>query len=79
MSDNLSQILDYVKEHRAIDFNAYRPDTIKRRLDLRINSVGAPDYNSLSLLPERKSTRDRRSYRHAHYKGEPFFQKPLCL
>ena len=46
MSDNIAQILDYVKEHRAVDFNAYRPDTIKRRLDLRINSVGAPDYNS---------------------------------
>jgi len=46
MSDNISQILNYVKEQRAVDFNAYRPDTIKRRLDLRINSVGAPDYNS---------------------------------
>ena len=39
-------LLEYVKEVRAVDFTAYRPDTIKRRLDRRINSVGAPDYNS---------------------------------
>jgi len=46
MADSISQILDYVNEQRAIDFNAYRPDTIKRRLDRRLYSAGAPDYNS---------------------------------
>ena len=53
MSDNISQILNYVKEQRAVDFNAYRPDTIKRRLDLRLHSVGVSGYNSyLQYLKE---------------------------
>lgn len=39
-------LLNYVKEQRAVDFNAYRPDTIRRRLDRRLHSAGVTDYRS---------------------------------
>ncbi|HBG93705.1 MAG: hypothetical protein A2X54_01130 [Nitrospirae bacterium GWF2_44_13] len=44
MSDNIFQILEYVKEQRVVDFSAYRLDTIKRRLALRLHSTEVPDY-----------------------------------
>lgn len=46
MTDNLQGLLGYVKGQRAIDFSAYRPNTIKRRLDLRLSATGMPDYAS---------------------------------
>ena len=46
ITDGLYELLEYVKEQRAIDFNAYRPSTIKRRLELRFSASGMPDYAS---------------------------------
>jgi chemotaxis methyl-accepting protein methylase len=45
-TDNLHALLEYVRELRAIDFNAYRPGTIRRRLHLRLSATGMPDYAS---------------------------------
>lgn len=42
----LQELLEYVKDRRAIDFTAYRPNTIKRRLELRLSAIGMPDYDS---------------------------------
>lgn len=41
---NLSELLEHVKEQRAIDFSAYRMSTIKRRLGIRLSAAGSPDY-----------------------------------
>jgi len=46
MADDLQQILDYTRARRAIDFSAYRPSTIRRRLELRLLATGMPDYAS---------------------------------
>lgn len=46
MAENLKDLLDYIKDQRAIDFNAYRPNTIRRRLDLRLSATRMPDYAS---------------------------------
>ena len=46
MSDNISQILNYVKELRAVDFTVYRQSTIGRRLETRLMRTGIPDYAS---------------------------------
>lgn len=45
-ADNLQSFLEHVRELRAIDFNAYRPGTIRRRLQLRLSATGMPDYAS---------------------------------
>lgn len=45
-ADNLHTLLEYVRKLRAIDFNAYRPGTIKRRLEIRLSATGMPDYAS---------------------------------
>ena len=37
-----------MKEKRAIDFSAYKPGTIKRRIALRLLDTGMPDYNAYS-------------------------------
>ncbi len=42
----LYNVLEYVKELRAIDFSAYRLNTIRRRIALRLLSAGIPDYTS---------------------------------
>jgi len=44
--DDLVGILEFVKEKRAIDFSAYKPGTIKRRIDLRLLDTGMPDCNA---------------------------------
>ncbi|HLA48829.1 MAG: hypothetical protein A3I04_01525 [Nitrospinae bacterium RIFCSPLOWO2_02_FULL_39_110] len=44
--DRLYELLEYVRELRAIDFNAYRQDTIKRMLEKRLQSTRMPDYAS---------------------------------
>jgi chemotaxis methyl-accepting protein methylase len=44
MNDRLNEILEYLRELRSIDFSAYRPNTIKRRLDSRLSVTGMPDY-----------------------------------
>ena len=46
--DDLVGILEFVKEKRAIDFSAYKPGTIKRRIALRLLDTGMPDYNAYS-------------------------------
>jgi chemotaxis methyl-accepting protein methylase len=46
MTDNLSQILDYVKEQRAVDFTVYRQAAIGRRLELRLKRTGISDHAS---------------------------------
>lgn len=45
-SDGLRELLEYVKSQRAVDFAAYRPNTIRRRLDLRLSATGMHDYAS---------------------------------
>lgn len=44
--DDLAGILEFVKKKRAIDFNAYKPGTVKRRIDLRLLQTGMPEYNA---------------------------------
>jgi chemotaxis methyl-accepting protein methylase len=46
MSDEIYKLLEYVKGLRAVDFNAYKRETIKRRLERRLHSTGMPDYAS---------------------------------
>lgn len=47
MEDNeLYSILHYMKEQRAIDFSAYKPGTIKRRLEIRMVRTGMADYGA---------------------------------
>ncbi len=41
---NLNELLEYVKEQRAVDFSAYRMSTIKRRLNIRLSATGMSDY-----------------------------------
>ncbi|HCZ10865.1 MAG TPA: chemotaxis protein CheR [Nitrospiraceae bacterium] len=41
---NLNELLEYVKEQRAIDFSAYRMSTIRRRLNIRLSATGMSDY-----------------------------------
>lgn len=46
--DDLAGILEFVKEKRSIDFRAYKPGTLKRRIDLRLLQTGMPDYDAYS-------------------------------
>ncbi|MBZ0158251.1 MAG: protein-glutamate O-methyltransferase CheR [Alphaproteobacteria bacterium] len=46
MTGDLQQLLNYVRNQRAIDFAAYRLDTIRHRLDLRLAATSMPDYAS---------------------------------
>ncbi|MFZ2224300.1 MAG: protein-glutamate O-methyltransferase CheR [Candidatus Deferrimicrobium sp.] len=46
--DDLAKILEFVREKRSIDFNAYKPGTVKRRIDLRLLQSGMSDYNAYS-------------------------------
>ncbi len=46
MPDKLYELLEYVKELRAIDFTAYRANTIRRRLERRLHATMMPDYAS---------------------------------
>lgn len=43
---DLVQVLDYVKAMRGLDFNAYLPDSLRRRLELRLVALNLPDYQS---------------------------------
>lgn len=45
-ADDLAQVLDYVKKQRGLDFKAYQPDSIIRRLALRLAVLNLPDYQS---------------------------------
>jgi two-component system, chemotaxis family, CheB/CheR fusion protein len=42
--DEVYMILAYLKEKRAIDFSAYKPGTVRRRIDLRMARTGSADY-----------------------------------
>lgn len=44
--EGLRPILDYIKAFRGIDFNAYRPATIRRRIAFRLRAASAPDYTA---------------------------------
>lgn len=44
--EEFQEILEYVRELRGVDFNAYRGSTIKRRFDLRLSSTRMHDYAS---------------------------------
>ena len=43
-ADNLTPVLDYVKGQRGVDFNACQPDSLRRRLALRLAALNLPDY-----------------------------------
>lgn len=45
-ADDLAQVLDYVKSLRGVDFNACQPDSIGRRLALRLAALNLPDYQA---------------------------------
>jgi len=47
-ADDLAQVLDYVKGLRGLDFNAYQPDSLRRRLELRLVALNLPDYQAYS-------------------------------
>lgn len=42
--DGLHSILRLLQERRAIDFSAYKPGTIRRRLEIRLLRTGTADY-----------------------------------
>jgi chemotaxis methyl-accepting protein methylase len=44
--NDIHGLLEYVREQRAIDFKAYRPNTMMRRLALRLSATGMPDFPS---------------------------------
>jgi chemotaxis methyl-accepting protein methylase len=44
MPEAVHEILRHVKEIRAVDFNAYNANTVKRRLALRMGLTGKQDY-----------------------------------
>ena len=46
MDNSYGELLEYVRDRRAIDFNVYRPETIDRRLKLRLSATEMPDYAS---------------------------------
>lgn len=48
------ELLAYVQELRGIDFSAYRPSTIQRRLALRLQTLGMPDYVSYRRFLQEK-------------------------
>jgi chemotaxis methyl-accepting protein methylase len=45
-ADDFTQILDYVKGLRGLDFNAYKLDSIRRRLALRLAALNIQDYQA---------------------------------
>lgn len=44
--NDFNGLLEYVRDQRAIDFKAYRPNTMMRRLVLRLSATGMPDFPS---------------------------------
>lgn len=44
--DDPAQVLGYVNEMRGLDFNAYQPDSIGRRLALRLAALNLTDYQA---------------------------------
>lgn len=45
-ADDLSQLLDYVKGLRGLDFKTYQPNSIRRRLALRLAALNIQDYQA---------------------------------
>ncbi len=84
MSDNISQILNYVKELRAVDFTVYRQTTIGRRLETRLMRTGIPDYASyLEYLKgnpgEFDALMDALTIKVSHFFRNPFVFEALSL
>ncbi len=71
------ELLAQVQELRSIDFSAYRPSTIQRRLALRLQTLGMPDYVSyrrfLQEKPEEvESLVDAFTIKVTHFFRNPF-------
>jgi len=45
MPENLTSILDKLKQERGIDFSGYRANTLKRRISFRLAKLGIEDYS----------------------------------
>lgn len=77
MPNELVKLLDYVKERRAIDFTAWRPAGIQRRMGPRLSATGSADYRAyLSFL--QKNPRELDSLVDAlTIKVSCFFRNPL--
>lgn len=45
-SGDLPELLHYLKQNRAFDFNIYKRTTLERRIRQRLAAVAAPDYRS---------------------------------
>lgn len=44
MDEDLNRLLRYIKDLRGVDFNSYRPGTLKRRLERRLDATNTSDY-----------------------------------
>lgn len=79
MRSDLDKLVDYLKERRAVDFTAYRPAVLQRRIGLRLSAAGSADYGSyLSLL--QKEPRELDALIDAlSIKVSGFFRNPLVF
>jgi chemotaxis methyl-accepting protein methylase len=60
MADALTDIFQFVKEQRKIDFGIYRRDTIERRFNVLLSATGSKDYAGyLELIKQSPRELDR--------------------
>lgn len=80
--DTLHEVLEYAKDVRGIDFNAYRASTIERRLALRLRKLGMQDlasyYRFLKKDPEEiDALVDALTVTVSHFFRDPFVFEAL--
>jgi chemotaxis methyl-accepting protein methylase len=75
----LSQILDYVRERRAVDFGLYRDQTIRRRLEHRLICAGVPDCSSYLAYLKGHQTEIDELIDSLLLKVSAFFRDPLVF
>ncbi len=79
MTDDFQNLLEYVKRQRAIDFSVYRRSTIMRRLQLRLNATGTPDYASYNQYLKHKPEEIDALIDALTIKVSSFFRNPLVF
>jgi chemotaxis protein methyltransferase CheR len=72
-------ILAFIEEQRGVDFHAYRPSTIGRRLAFRLSTVGMPDFSSYLAYVKKTPAELDSLIDSLTIKVSSFFRNPLVF